>query len=128
MSKHPYESYQQNSVLSAGPEELVNLLYNRLLKDLKLAIYAIERKDTQNTHNSLIHAQDILVHLMSTLNTELDVGKSLLLMYDYMNRRLKEANIEKNTEIIQEVIGYVEEIKDAWGKASRAVKTGESVG
>lgn len=128
MDKNLYQNYHQNAIMSAGPEELVTMLYNRLLKDLKLGIISMDKKDLEATHKSLVHAQEILVHLMGTLNTEFEIGKGLLLMYDYMNRRLTEANIKKDSEMIREVMGYIEEIKDAWVQAVRRVKTSVAVG
>lgn len=126
--KNAYENYQQNAIMSAGPEELTTMLYNRLIKDLKLAKDAISKSDIQAAHNAITHAQDIINHLLNTLDTGYEVGQNLSIMYDYINRRLLEANIKKDPEILQEVTGYVEEIRDAWVQAVRQVKMGGSVG
>ncbi|SHF37542.1 flagellar export chaperone FliS [Desulforamulus putei] len=128
IAKDPYKSYQQNAILSAGPEELTTMLYNRLVKDLKLAQEAVDKKDIQSAHQAIIHAQDIIAHLMNTLDTRYEVGQNLNLMYDYMNRRLLEANLKKDKEILQEITGYAEEIRDTWVQAVKQVKTGASVG
>jgi len=128
IAKNPYANYQQNAIMSAGPEELTTMLYNRLVKDLKLAREAINKRDNQLSHNSLIHAQEIINHLMSTLDTTLEVGWNLNLMYDYMNRRLVEANAKKDMEILEEITGFAEEIRDTWVQAVKLVKTGAAVG
>ena len=121
-AKTPYQNYQQNAVFSAAPEELTTMLYNRLLRDLKQALSAVQKKDIQATHDSLMHAQDIIAYLNSTLNTGYEIGRNFELIYEYMNRRLIEANINKNPEIIQEITGYVEEIRDAWVTAVKQLK------
>lgn len=128
IAKSPYQNYQQNAIMSAGPEELTTMLYNRLVKDLKLAQGAAEKKNIQLAHNSITHAQEIIVHLMNTLDTGFEVGQNLNLMYDYMNRRLLEANLKKDKEILREITGYAEEIRDVWVQAMKQVKTGVSVG
>ncbi|ABO50925.1 flagellar protein FliS [Desulforamulus reducens MI-1] len=128
IAKNPYSNYQQNAIMSAGPEELTTMLYNRLVKDLKLAQGHIEQKEIQLAHNNITHAQDILDHLMNTLDTSVEVGKNLELMYDYMSRRLVEGNLKKDKEILQEVAGFAEEIRDTWVQAVKQVKTGVSVG
>lgn len=124
IAKDPYRSYQQNAIMSAGPEELTTMLYNRLVKDLKLAQENIGRKDIQGAHNSITHAQDILSHLMNTLNTDLEIGQNLEVMYDYMNRRMVEANAKKDVTILQEVTGYAEEIRDTWVQAVKLARQG----
>lgn len=127
IAKDPYKNYQQNAIMSAGPEELTTMLYNRLVKDLKLAQGYITKRDIQLAHNSITHAQEILNHLMNTLDTSMEVGKNLELMYDYMSRRLVEGNLKKDHEILQEVTGFAEEIRDTWVQAVKQVKSGVSL-
>ena len=122
MDKNLYQNYQQNAVISATPEELVTMLYNRLIKDIKVAIMAVQKSNIEAANKAILHAQDILIHLMGTLNTQIEVGNSMMLMYDYMNRRLAEANIKKDREILQEIQSYAEEIKDTWVTAMKQVK------
>ena len=122
MDKNLYQNYQQNAVISAGPEELVTMLYNRLIKDIKVAMIAVQKSNIEATNKAILHAQDILIHLMGALNTQIEVGNNLMLMYDYMNRRLAEANINKDMEILQEIQGYAEEIRDSWVTAMKQVK------
>jgi flagellar secretion chaperone FliS len=43
-------------------------------------------------------------------------------MYDYMNRRLIEANVKKDNSIVEEVIGYAEELRDTWAQAMKLAK------
>lgn len=124
IAKDPYRNYQQNAIMSAGPEELTTMLYNRLVKDLKLAQENITRKDIQAAHNAITHGQEIINHLRNTLNTDLEIGKNLETMYEYMNRRLVEANIKKDTGILQEITGYAEGIRDAWVQAVKLAKQG----
>jgi Flagellin-specific chaperone FliS len=51
---------------------------------------------------------------MVTLDTSQDVGKSMLTMYDYMNRRLIEANMKNDSAIVEEVEGHMVEFRDTW--------------
>ncbi|CCO09154.1 flagellar export chaperone FliS [Desulforamulus hydrothermalis] len=128
IAKDPYKSYQQNAVLSAAPEELTTMLYQRLVKDLKLARESVEKKDIEAAHRCITHAQDIIAHLLDTLDTSYEVGQNLQLMYDYMNRRLVEANIKKDPEILREIAGYAAELRDTWVQAVKQVKTGVAAG
>ena len=111
---NPYKAYQNNSVNTASPAELTLMLYNGCLKFLKLAKKGIEDKNIEVKNTNLIKAQKIVQELMVTLNMDVEMSKNLMSMYDYLNRRLMEANVKNDVAIIEEVEGYVTEFRDTW--------------
>jgi flagellar protein FliS len=111
---NPYQSYQQNSVNTASPGELTLMLYNGCLKFIHIAKNAIKTKDIQVKNTNIQKAQKIIQELMVTLNQDLEVSKDMLSLYDYMNRRLIEANIKSDASILEEVEGLVTEFRDTW--------------
>ncbi|MEH7883425.1 flagellar export chaperone FliS [Bacillus sp. JJ1609] len=111
---NPYQSYKQNSVNTASPGELTLMLYNGCLKFIHQAKKAIDEKNIQDKNNSILRAQDIVRELMVTLNPDIEVSKQMLTLYDYMLRRLVEANIKNDNEILTEVEGLVTEFRDTW--------------
>lgn len=111
---NPYQSYKQNSVNTASPGELTLMLYNGCLKFIHQAKKGISEKNIQEKNNSILRAQDIIRELMVTLNPDIEVGKQMMSMYDYMLRRLVEANIKNDLEILEEVEGLVTEFRDTW--------------
>lgn len=111
---NPYQAYQQTSVQTASPGELTLMLYNGCLKFIKLARKAIEEKNIEQKNMNLQKAQKIIQELMVTLNTDIDVAKNMMVMYEYINRRLIEANIQNDVAILDEVKGYVTEFRDTW--------------
>ncbi|MGD6776481.1 flagellar export chaperone FliS [Sutcliffiella horikoshii] len=118
--KNPYQAYQQNSVNTATPGELTLMLYNGAIKFMKLAKKGIEDKDIEMKNTNLIKAQKIVQELMVTLDTNHDVGKSMMTMYDYMNRRLIDANLKNDSAIVDEVEGLMLEFRDAWKQVIQA--------
>lgn len=111
---NPYQSYQQNSVNTASPGELTLMLYNGCLKFIHLAKHAIQSKDIQSKNTNIQKAQTIVQELMVTLNMDLDVSHNMMSLYDYMNRRLMEANLKNDTAILDEVEGLVTDFRDTW--------------
>ena len=109
-----YNAYKQNSVTTASPGELTLMLYNGCLKFLGKAKVAIEEKNIQEKNYNIQRSQAIIAELMSTLNMEYDISKQILPLYEYINRRLVEANIKNDIEIIEEVEGLVTEFRDTW--------------
>lgn len=119
---NPNEVYQRNQVNTARPEELTLMLYNGAIKFLHQAKFAIEKKDLPKAHTSLIKTQDIITELMATLNMDYEISNSLLSLYEYLKRRLIEANITKEISILAETEGMLIELRDTWAKAIKLGK------
>lgn len=112
-------AYKQNSVTTASPGELTLMLYNGCLKFLSKAKHAIQDKNIQDKNTNLIKAQAIISELMATLNMDIEVSNNMFALYEYMNRRLVEANIQNDVSIIEEVEGFVTEFRDTWKEVIR---------
>ncbi|MEK4484813.1 flagellar export chaperone FliS [Psychrobacillus sp. FSL H8-0484] len=109
-----HQAYKNNSVSTASPGELTLMLYNGCLKFLGKAKVAITEKNIQEKNINLQKSQNIIQELMVTLNMNIEISKSMMQMYEYMNHRLIEANIKNSVEVIEEVEGYVTEFRDTW--------------
>ena len=117
-----YKQYKNNSVFTSTPEELTLMLYNGLIKFIGKGMAEMNDKKLDAANDSIIRAQDIVQEFMSTLDKRLEVSISLELLYDYMYRRLVEANINKNAEILEEILGYARELRDTWAEAMKIAK------
>ena len=111
---NPYQSYQQNSVNTASPGELTLMLYNGCLKFIHQAKKAIMDNNIEAKNTNIQKAQNIIQELMVTLNMDVEVSQNMMSLYDYMNRRLMEANVKNETAILDEVEGLVSEFRDTW--------------
>ncbi len=117
-----YERYIENSVNTATPEELSLMLYNGLIKFIMQAEMALEEKNIEKANNCIIRAQDIVREFQVTLDMRYAISESLNLLYDYMYRRLVEANIRKDREILSEVLGLAKELRDTWAQAMKLAR------
>ncbi len=120
---NPHEVYQKNQVTTAKPEELTLMLYNGAVKFLQQAKMAINNKDLEKAHSLIIRTQEIITELTVTLNTEYEISKSLLTLYEYIKRRLIEANVSKDITILEEIEGLVQQLKLTWSQAMKAAKS-----
>ncbi|WP_204488493.1 flagellar export chaperone FliS [Caldicoprobacter guelmensis] len=119
---NPYQQYQQQSVMTASPGELVVMLYNGCIRFIKQAIDSINDKDLEGAHKAIIRAQDIILEFMSTLDMKYEVSHNLLALYDYLYRRLVEANTRKDVAILEEVLMFVTELRDTWAEALKITR------
>ncbi len=122
MVNNGYNQYKENSVYTATPEELTLMLYNGLVKFIMLAQSAIDDKNIERANNSIIRAQDIVREFQVTLDMKYEVSKHLDSIYDYMYRRLIQANIHKDRDILEEVLGMAKDLRDTWTQAMKLAK------
>ncbi|WP_010681154.1 flagellar export chaperone FliS [Acetivibrio cellulolyticus] len=117
-----YDQYKENSVYTASPEELTLMLYNGLVKFLMQSQMGINEKNIEKANNCIIKAQNIISEFRCTLDMKYEISKQLELIYDYMNRRLIEANIKKDVTIVEEILGYARELRNTWEQAMKIAR------
>ncbi len=117
-----YNQYKENSINTASPEELTLMLYNGLIKFIMRGIGSIEKKNIQEANTNIIRAQDIVQEFINTLDMRYEISKNLVSIYDYLLRRLIDANITKDKEILEEVLGFAKVLRDTWEEAMKLSK------
>jgi flagellar protein FliS len=122
----PADSYKETQIKTATPGKLVVMLYEGAIKFINLALGSIDKKHTgfEKASNYIIKAQDIVTELMVSLDFEKggQIAKNLFGLYLYMNRRLIESNIQKDTAILNEVKGLLSDLRTAWLTAAQKVQ------
>lgn len=107
----------ESAVLSASPHQLVVLLFDGALSAMKKAIILIEQGDIPGKGQAISKAINIISNgLQSSLNHEVggDLAANLDSLYDYMTRRLLQANLHNDINAINEVVELLNNIADAW--------------
>lgn len=117
-----FNQYKENSVYTASPEELTLMLYNGIIKFVMLAQTAIDEKAVEKVHNNITRAQDIITELQVTLDRNYEISTNLSLLYDYMYRRLIDANVKKDKNILEEVLGLIRDLRDTWAQAIKLAR------
>jgi len=112
--QNAYNAYKQNSVTTASPGELTLMLYNGCIKFIHQAKKAIEVNNIESRNKYVQKAQAILNELMSTLNMDVPVSKSMFDLYEYMYHQLTQANMKNDVMILDEVENLTIEFRDTW--------------
>ena len=119
---NPYEKMIDNVVMTASKEELTLMLYEGAIKFCNQAIQAIGKKDLSKAHELIIRVEDIIREFQITLDRQYEIAKYFDAMYDYMYRRLVDANFEKDASIVEEVRDLIREFRDTWKEAMKVSK------
>ena len=130
------KTYRANAVLTASPGQLVLMLYDGALKAMAIALDAFNRPEEdprriETINHQLQKAQNIIAELQNGLNLEAggEFAQTLNRLYDYHHRRLFEANIRKQPELVVEVEGLLRSLRDAWAEmlTKQEAEAGESL-
>ena len=125
MPQNGYETYQRLQVETSSPAQLVLQLYDALMRDLERANAALgDRASAEQAHDSLMHAQEIVVELLASLDMSSgDLAEHLADLYQYMYGRLVTANVAKDQTAVSEVLRLLRPIHAAWAEAARFTST-----
>ncbi|MCF6378246.1 flagellar export chaperone FliS [Nocardioides KLBMP 9356] len=112
-------AYLQASVETASPARLLVMLYDRLALDCRRALAAQEGADHASAHSNLLHAQEIVAHLQSSLRPELWAGgPALSSLYSHLLVHLVRANVDRDVEKTAHCLELVEGLGAAWREAA----------
>ena len=119
MMKNPRDTYLAASVSTASPAQLLVMLCERLSLDLQRAVAALDSADHTAAHGALLHAQDIVVELRSSLKVDLwSGGPGLAALYDYLLTQLVSANVNKDRATTQACLVLADELRATWREAA----------
>jgi flagellar protein FliS len=119
MNAMAYDQYKKTSIETLSPGKLLVMLYDGAIKNIDSAKKAINDLDMNTAHQQLTKTQDIITELMCTLNMDYDISHSLYSLYDYLQYRLVQANINKDVQILDEVRTFLVDLRNTWDQAAK---------
>lgn len=111
--------YKQNTINTASPARLTLMLYEGAIKFCNIALEGMDEKNIEKTNNNIIKAEKIIVELRVTLDMKYPVAEDFDKVYDYIYRRLVEANVRKDKEVLLEALKHIKTMRDTWKEVMR---------
>ncbi len=112
--------FVDDSLATASPAVLLTRLYDRLVLDLARAEQAQRAGDRATASTQLLHAQDIVAELLSSLDADAwDGGPGLAAIYGFLLTELVDANVTSDADRTASCRSLVEPLRDAWHDAAR---------
>lgn len=115
-----YAQYNNSKIMTAAPSELTLMLYDGSIKFCNIAKDSIERGNLEKAHMNIVKAQRIIDYLRQTLDMKYEVAKDFENIYVYISRRLIEANMHKDPEILDEILTHMRSVRDNWKEVMKA--------
>jgi flagellar secretion chaperone FliS len=122
MKPNPWACYRQVATQTASPGQLVLMLYEGAIGFLERALQGFRLEDpaelNQTVGNNVLRAQAILDELDRSLDLSSggDFAVRMRGLYHYLDRRLMESNLRKESDGIREVLARLSVIRDAWNE------------
>ena len=122
LANNAYSQYANNRILTASPAELTLMLYEGAIKFCNIAIMAIENKDIEKPQTNIINAQRIIEEFQLTLDFKYEIANDFNNVYNYLMQRLREGNLTKDKEILEEVNTHLRVMRDTWKEVMKLAK------
>ena len=113
--------YQETSITTASPEQLVVMMYEGAILSLKQAATQIEMKDLMGKRHSINRATAIIQHLQGTLDKQRggNIAEDLDRIYTYVLGRILEGSIQLKPAPLHEAVKVLENLLDSWEEIAR---------
>jgi len=108
--------YEEHTVNTASPVKLVVLLYDGVIRFLKLAERAFAEGDRVLARMHIGKAEKIILELLGSLNFEDggEIAENLFALYRFVLRECAQMNGENYEEVLPGVIRILSGLRDAW--------------
>lgn len=111
-----YRNGTRSEIEGASPHRLIQLMMERVVTKVALAEKYMEKASIAEKGVHIGDAISLIDGLQVSLNHKSDerMASNFDSLYDYMKRRLLEANVKNDASILREVSGLMNELKSAW--------------
>lgn len=125
-----YQAYQKNKYETASPHKLILMLYDGAIRFSKKAIEELECKNIAESHQFIVKAQDVVYELISSLNEAEggEMAQNLKQLYLYIIEQMVQANLKKDSALMQEAINILQELRSAWEEIGKDVSIAKAAG
>jgi flagellar protein FliS len=108
--------YQEVQVRTSTPIELVVLLYDVAVANIKKAQEYMAARDIAGRTRCLNKAISMLTELHAHINFELggDLAKSLDRLYRYIKNMIFQANLHQDPARLREIVRLLSSLREAW--------------
>ena len=116
MSSPGVQNYLRTKVFTATPEQLQLMLYDGAIRFAEQARAALEKRDYEQSYNTLSRAQKIIAEMIAGLRHDVapELCGRLAALYNYVYRKLIEANIEHTLESVDAALEILRYQRETW--------------
>ncbi len=124
-AKQYANNYVETIVSEASPHKLIQMLYEGVIKNIRITKVFIQQKNYEKKAEHVNKALSILMTLREGVDLDKggDVAQNLYALYDYCYRQLVRASISDDVKLVDEVFEYLTDLHDAWAQMPDTYKS-----
>lgn len=120
--------YRQTAITTANRGQVLIMLYEAAIKNVKKATIALEKKDIAGKGVAIGKVHDIINELVATLDFGVggQIAQDLERLYNFMTEQLVKANIENSKEALATIEKLLSTLLEGWrGAVQQVTRTGK---
>jgi flagellar protein FliS len=112
----PKDSYLESRILAADPVELIHILYEHALTQVRVARTAFATNDIRSRSQAICKALAAIGELETSLDYDAggSISRNLAKIYRYIRKRLTDANVNREQGALAEVESLIRTLDDGW--------------
>lgn len=124
MYANPYQQYKEQALSTLTQGEILIKLYDELIKQLSIAKIRIGKNDLGAANDSFMKCQTIVNTLAGSLDMRYPISKELRDMYVFLSNHMLNANMKKDTGMIDDCIPLIRDLRDSFEQADKISRRG----
>ena len=121
----PRDPYLESRVLAADPVELIHILYEHALVQVKLGRAALRDGNIAGRSQAISKALAALGELEGSLDYSAvgSISQNLARLYQYMRKRLVDGNLKRDDRALAKVESLMQTLDEGWTAMQRAASS-----
>ncbi|MDC1173838.1 flagellar export chaperone FliS [Bacteriovoracaceae bacterium] len=117
-------AYKKTSIHTASKEQILLMLYQAAIKNVKKGMDAIDNKEIAKKGEFIGKFQDIIIELNNSLDFEIggEVAKELSSLYDFMLYSSTQANIKIDKAPLEACLNVLNTLYEGWTEAIKEIR------
>jgi flagellar protein FliS len=113
------EQYKTQTIYSMTNGELLILLFDEVIKNLKIACTMLQMKNYETSEKCTQKCKDIFDYLSNILDRQYPLSQELYQMYSFFYQEIVSAEIKQDPKVLEEITPLIEDMKETWTEANR---------
>ncbi len=122
LTSNPYDKYKQQGVMTASPMELIVMLFDGCVRQLKVAALAYGQDNRTLANEALLKAQAIVHELMLCLDRSYDIAKELYPIYDFIENSIYQMIQSGEHASLADLTEIVTDMRGTWNEVARQTR------
>lgn len=121
-SANIFQQYKSQSLETLTKGEIVVKLFEEASKQISMAIFLTNHGQNVKAYNCISKAQKVISALDKSLDRKFAISFELDQLYMFLHSKLGEAIIDKNTDLMKDLLGIIDELKVTFRQAEKLAR------